>query len=187
VGVDFFFFIAHNQIASNKDPHKEASVATLDYTLEVTTLNGQTTTLADCEGHVLLIVNTASKCGLTPQYEGLQALHAQHADRGLKVLGFPCNQFGAQEPGNSEDIDRFCSINYGVDFAMFAKVDVNGRRTHPLFRQLKAAAPEKLGIKIIPWNFTKFLVARDGTILRRFAPTTVPADLNDAIVAELEK
>jgi glutathione peroxidase len=167
--------------------HKENTMTTLDYTTEVTPLRGQPTTLDDCAGQVVLIVNTASKCGLTPQYEGLQALHEAYAERGLKVLGFPCNQFGAQEPGTADDIGSFCSVNYGVEFPMFDKIQVNGRGTHPLFKQLKAAAPGKLGVKLITWNFSKFLVARDGTILRRFPPTTVPADLSEAIEAELAK
>lgn len=153
----------------------------IDYTTEITTLTGQAHTLADYQGDVLLIVNTASKCGLTPQYEGLEALHQTYRERGLKVLGFPCNQFGAQEPGSPEEISQFCEVNYGVSFPMFAKIDVNGTQTHPLYVKLKKEAKGLLGTKDIKWNFTKFLVARDGTIIDRYAPTTKPEDLKKDI------
>lgn len=147
----------------------------------VTTLSGENTTLESYEGKVLLIVNTASKCGLTPQYEGLEALYNQFNEQGLEVLGFPCNQFGKQEPGSEEEIQQFCSLNYGVSFPMFAKIDVNGTKTHPVFQELKKAKPGVLGSESIKWNFTKFLVARDGTILERFAPTTKPEDLAEPV------
>jgi glutathione peroxidase len=140
-------------------------------------------TLADWRGQVLLIVNTASKCGFTPQYEGLEALHKQYAGKGFSVLGFPCNQFGAQEPGDEAEIANFCKLTYDVDFPMFAKVDVNGDAAHPLFKALKAAAPGLLGSEGIKWNFTKFLVDRSGKVVDRFAPTTKP----EAIAADIEK
>jgi glutathione peroxidase len=147
------------------------------------TLAGKPASLSDYKGKVLLIVNTASRCGLTPQYEGLEALYEKYKDKGLAVLGFPCNQFGAQEPGSHEEIATFCQANYGVTFPMFAKIDVNGPDTHPLFTFLKAEAPGLLGSKAIKWNFTKFLVKRDGTVAERFAPTTSP----DAIEKDVEK
>ncbi|MCO4764279.1 MAG: glutathione peroxidase [Myxococcales bacterium] len=150
---------------------------TLTYATPVETLRGQTTDLTDYQGKVLLIVNTASKCGLTPQYKGLEKLQQDLGERGLQVLGFPCNQFGGQEPGSADDIEAFCQLNYGVSFPMHSKVEVNGSGTHPLFKELKSAAPGLLGSKAIKWNFTKFLVARDGTIIRRYGPKTTPAEL----------
>lgn len=144
---------------------------------------GGETTLADHAGEVLLIVNTASKCGFTPQYAGLEALHRKYRDRGFSVLAFPCNQFGAQEPGDAEEIANFCSLTYDVTFPVYAKVDVNGPDAAPLFDALKAAAPGVLGSKGIKWNFTKFLVDRTGMKVERFAPTTSP----DAIGPEIEK
>jgi glutathione peroxidase len=153
------------------------------YDLPVRTIDGTMTTLAPYRGQVLLIVNTASECGLTPQYTGLESLHRELAPRGFAVLGFPCNQFGAQEPGNDADIKTFCSTNYDVTFPMFAKIDVNGETTHPLFRLLKGEQPGVLGTEAIKWNFTKFLVGRDGTVLRRFAPTDTPESLR----ADVEK
>ena len=149
----------------------------------VTNAAGADTSLADHAGKVLLIVNTASKCGFTPQYEGLEALYRRYVDRGLVVLGFPCNQFGAQEPGDAAEIATFCSTSYDVTFPVLAKVDVNGAAADPLFAALKAAAPGLLGSKAIKWNFTKFLVARDGETVTRYAPTTKPQDL----AADIEK
>lgn len=137
--------------------------------------------LADYAGKVLLIVNTASKCGFTPQYDGLEALNRRYADRGLAVLAFPCNQFGAQEPGDAAEIASFCRTSYDVTFPVFAKVDVNGPAADPLFVALKDAAPGLLGSKAIKWNFTKFLVARDGETVTRHAPTTKPEDLTREI------
>src|SRR5690606_17463547 len=125
-------------------------------------------------GKVLLIVNTASKCGFTPQYEGLEKLHEEYLDRGLAILGFPCNQFGHQEPGDGAEITAFCQRNYGVSFPLFAKIDVNGADTHPLFEYLKSEAPGLLGTKAIKWNFTKFLVDKDGTVVRRYGSTDTP-------------
>lgn len=149
----------------------------------VRTIDGKDVTLEDWRGQVLLIVNTASKCGFTPQYEGLEALQKQYAGKGFSVLGFPCNQFGAQEPGDEAEIANFCKLTYDVDFPMFAKVDVNGDSAHPLFKALKAAAPGLLGSEGIKWNFTKFLVDRSGKVVDRFAPTTKP----EAIADDIEK
>ena len=131
---------------------------------------------------MLLIVNVASQCGFTPQYEGLEALYRRLGDRGLVVLGFPCNQFGHQEPGDAAEIRRFCTVGYGVSFPMFAKIDVNGSNTHPLYRHLKTGKRGLLGSAAIKWNFTKFLVGRDGSIVRRFGPRDTPAGLERAIL-----
>jgi glutathione peroxidase len=139
-------------------------------------INGKPTKLSQYAGKPLLIVNTASKCGFTPQYKGLQALYDQYHEQGLEVLGFPCNQFGAQEPGDESEIASFCDLTYGVNFPMFAKVDVNGDNTHPLFEHLKKAAPGLLGSEAVKWNFTKFLVAPDGAV-KRFAPNDEPASM----------
>jgi glutathione peroxidase len=153
------------------------------YDLPVTAADGTATTLADYRGQVLLIVNVASKCGFTPQYAGLEALHRRYADRGLAVLGFPCNQFGGQEPGDAAEIAGFCSLTYDVSFPILAKVDVNGADAAPLFRHLAVAAPGLLGSRAIKWNFTKFLVDRSGRTVHRFAPTTAP----DAMTPEIER
>jgi glutathione peroxidase len=144
-------------------------------------LSGQPVDLKQYRGKVLLIVNTASQCGFTPQYQGLEALRQQFAGQDFEVLGFPCNQFGQQEPGTAGDIGAFCEKNYGVTFPMFAKIDVNGDHAHPLYRHLKKAAPGILGTQGIKWNFTKFLVRKDGSIHGRYAPTTKPEDLADDI------
>jgi glutathione peroxidase len=152
---------------------------------EVRTADGGVATLDTWRGKVLLIVNTASKCGFTPQYEGLEALHRKYGGRGFEVLGFPCNQFGAQEPGNAEEIANFCSLTYDVTFPVFAKVDVNGPTADPLFERLKADAPGLMGSKAIKWNFTKFLVDRAGRTVRRYAPTTKPEDIEKDIAALL--
>ena len=146
------------------------------------TLQGQTHSLAEYAGKVLLIVNTASHCGFTPQYEGLEALYQKYKDRGLLVLGFPCNQFGAQEPGTESEIASFCQRNYGVSFPMFAKIDVNGDNTHPLYQHLKKSAPGILGSEAIKWNFTKFLINRQGEVTKRYASATAPA----AIACDIE-
>jgi len=151
------------------------------YSIPLKTIDLQDTTLEPYRGKVLLIVNTASKCGFTPQYEGLEALQRKYRDRGLVVLGFPCNQFGHQEPGDEAEIKTFCKLRYDVDFPMFAKVDVNGENAHPLYRLLKSAKPGLLGTEAIKWNFTKFLVGRDGTVLQRFAPGDAPASLEQDI------
>ena len=153
------------------------------YDFRVKTIRGEEQSLADYKGKVLLIVNTASKCGFTPQYKELQELYEQYRDRGFVVLGFPCNQFGNQEPGTEEEIEQFCQVNYGVTFPMFAKVDVNGENAHPLFQYLKEKATGVLGTKAIKWNFTKFLVDRNGNVVARFAPQTRPSEL----ISEMEK
>ncbi|GAB4479704.1 MAG: glutathione peroxidase [Burkholderiaceae bacterium] len=153
------------------------------YDFSAKTIDGKSKKLADFKGKVLLIVNTASRCGFTPQYKGLEALHRRFAERGFAVLGFPCNQFGAQEPGPESEIAEFCETNYGVTFPMFAKVDVNGENAHPLFKYLTSAKPGLLGSEAIKWNFTKFLVGRDGKVIERYAPTTEP----EKIAADIEK
>ncbi|MHB8799628.1 MAG: glutathione peroxidase [Thermoanaerobaculia bacterium] len=149
--------------------------------IEVKTIDGKTETLAKYAGKTLLVVNVASKCGFTPQYTGLEALWQKYRDRGLVVLGFPCDQFGHQEPGSEEEILAFCSRTYGVTFPMFAKVEVNGSGAHPLYRQLKKAAPGLLGTEAIKWNFTKFLVSPGGAPITRFAPNDAPESLETAI------
>jgi glutathione peroxidase len=147
--------------------------------------NGESINLADKQGKVLLVVNTASKCGFTPQYTGLEALWQKYRDRGFEVVAFPCNQFGGQEPGNAEEIASFCSVNFGVTFPLMAKVEVNGDGATPLYRWLKAEAPGVLGTQKVKWNFTKFLVGRDGKVVRRYAPTDKPEKLEAAIEALL--
>ncbi|APR53571.1 glutathione peroxidase [Sphingomonas koreensis] len=151
--------------------------------IPVTTPEGTQIDLSDYAGKVLLIVNVASKCGFTPQYEGLEALHRRYADRGFEVLGFPCNQFGAQEPGDAAEIASFCSLTYDVTFPVFGKIDVNGPDAAPLYRHLKKAAPGLLGTEGIKWNFTKFLIDRGGNVVDRYAPQTKPED----IAADIEK
>ena len=148
-------------------------------------LDGTERTLAEWRGKVLLIVNVASRCGLTPQYTGLEALRRKYAARGFEVLGFPCNQFGAQEPGSAEEIRDFCSTRYDVTFPMFAKVDVNGGDAHPVWQHLKEQKPGLLGIEAIKWNFTKFLVDRDGRVIERYAPTEEPSAIERDIEAAL--
>ncbi len=143
----------------------------------VTAADGTLTPLDAYRGKVLLVVNTASKCGLTPQYEGLEALHREYADRGFEVLAFPCNQFGHQEPGDAAEIASFCTLTYNVTFPVFAKIDVNGGDADPLFDRLKTDAPGLMGSKAIKWNFTKFLVDREGNTVGRYAPTTKPDDI----------
>ena len=151
------------------------------YEFEVQTITGDKAGLDSYESQVMLIVNTASKCGFTPQYEGLEALYAKFKDQGLVILGFPCNQFGGQEPGSESDIAEFCQLNYGVSFPMFAKIDVNGDDADPLFMYLKKSQKGILGSEKIKWNFTKFLVNRDGEVIARFAPTVKPKDLTKDI------
>ncbi|HRD89391.1 MAG: glutathione peroxidase [Candidatus Accumulibacter sp.] len=146
-------------------------------------LGGGMQSLADYAGKVLLIVNTASHCGFTPQYAGLEALYERYRERGLVVLGFPCNQFGAQEPGDSGEIASFCQKNYGVSFPMFARIEVNGDHAHPLYQYLKQAAPGLLGSEAIKWNFTKFLVDRAGEVVQRYAPATAP----DSLARDIEE
>lgn len=155
------------------------------YDFEALSTSGQPVPLSRYRGQVLLIVNTASACGFTPQFGGLQELHKTYGPRGLAVLGFPCNQFGAQDPGSNEEIAGFCQLNYGVGFPMMAKIDVNGEQAHPLYRWLTAEAPGLLGSKAIKWNFTKFLVGKDGQVLKRYAPQDAPAKLAKDIEAAL--
>lgn len=153
------------------------------YDFTASDLAGAPVALRRYQGKVLLIVNTASQCGFTPQYKGLEAVYQQFRERGVEVLGFPCNQFGAQEPGGASEIGAFCEKNYGVTFPLFAKIDVNGDAAHPLFAKLKHDAPGILGTERIKWNFTKFLVRKDGTVFARYAPTTKP----ESIAADIEK
>lgn len=150
---------------------------------EANTLRGREESLSKYKGKVLLVVNTASKCGLTPQYKGLQEVYDKFKDRGFEILGFPSNQFAGQEPGESEDIAEFCEINYGVSFPMYEKINVKGADAHPLFKYLTKEAPGVLGSKSIKWNFTKFLVDQEGRVLKRFAPQTTP----DQIEEDIEK
>lgn len=147
------------------------------YDFEASSITGQPVALGAYRGKVMLIVNTASACGFTPQFAGLEELWKAYADRGLVVVGFPSNQFGAQDPGANEEIASFCQLNYGVSFPMMAKVDVNGSEAHPLWKWLTAEAPGLLGSKAVKWNFTKFLVGRDGAVIKRYAPTDTPASL----------
>ena len=154
-----------------------------DFTAE--SLDGKPAPMADYRDKVVLIVNTASKCGFTPQYAGLEALYRKHRDRGLVVLGFPCNQFGGQEPGDAAEIASFCALTYDVDFPMMAKIDVNGPRTHPLYAYLKTAQKGLLGSEGVKWNFTKFLVDRNGAVVKRFGPGDTPQSLEAAVEALL--
>jgi glutathione peroxidase len=155
------------------------------FDFSATTIDGQFLDLSAYKGKVLLIVNTASKCGFTPQYKGLQKIFEQYVERGFEVLGFPCDQFGHQEPGNEADINSFCEMNFGVSFPLFAKIDVNGKDAHPLFAHLKAEAPGLLGSEGIKWNFTKFLVDREGRVVSRYAPATSPESIARDIEALL--
>ncbi|RYY65213.1 MAG: glutathione peroxidase [Comamonadaceae bacterium] len=155
------------------------------YDFEAQSIGGQPVALDQYRGKVLLIVNTASACGFTPQFGGLEDLHRQYGDQGLVVLGFPCNQFGRQDPGSDAEIGAFCQRNYGVSFPMMSKIDVNGADAHPLYRWLTAEAPGILGSKAIKWNFTKFLVGKDGAVLRRYSPQDAPAKLGKDIEAAL--
>ncbi|MGB1271195.1 MAG: glutathione peroxidase [Endozoicomonas sp.] len=150
-------------------------------------LNGQLQSLGDYQGKVVLIVNTASRCGFTPQYQGLEHLHNRYKDQGLVILGFPCNQFGRQEPGDSDEIGAFCEKNYGVTFPVFEKIEVNGEGATPLYKDLKTAAPGLLGTQKIKWNFTKFLLNRKGEVMGRYAPTTKPEDLEKDICLALRE
>ena len=154
-----------------------------DFTCQ--TGGGQSKSLEDYRGKVLLVVNTASKCGFTPQFAGLESLYEKYRDQGLEILGFPCNQFGRQDPGSNDEIQEFCQLNYGVSFPMFGKIEVNGGAADPLFKHLKKAAPGALGTERIKWNFTKFLINKDGDVLKRYAPSTKPEDIEADIEALL--
>ena len=153
------------------------------YDFQATSITGQPVALSDFRGKPLLIVNTASKCGFTPQFEGLEELWKTYGPRGLVIVGFPCNQFGSQDPGSESEIASFCQLNYGVSFPMMAKIDVNGADAHPLYKWLTEQAPGILGTKAIKWNFTKFLIGRDGQVIKRYAPTDKPKEL----VGDIEK
>ena len=155
------------------------------YDFTAKSLQGKDVPLSDFKDKVLLIVNTASKCGFTPQYAGLESLYEKLNAKGLAILGFPCNQFGQQEPGGPEEIGAFCQMNYGVSFPVFDKIDVNGPKAHPLYQYLKDEQPGVLGTKNIKWNFTKFLVDRDGKVVDRFAPMTKPEDIEKSIAKVL--
>jgi len=156
------------------------------YKFSARSLSGEQVGFEQYRGQVVLVVNTASACGFTPQYEGLQALHEKFFGQGLRVLGFPCNQFGRQEPGSSETIGTFCERNYGVSFAMFEKIEVNGDNAHPLYRYLKNESPGLLGLEGIKWNFTKFLIDRKGRVVKRYAPLTKPESISADIEALLK-
>jgi glutathione peroxidase len=155
------------------------------YEFNAEDIDGQARSLGDFRGKAILIVNTASKCGFTPQYTGLQALHRKYEDQGLVVLGFPCDQFGHQEPGDESEIRNFCSLNYDVDFPMFSKIEVNGGDAHPLFKFLKKEAKGVLGTEAIKWNFTKFLVDKQGRVVRRYGPTDTPESIEKDLAAVL--
>lgn len=153
------------------------------FDIPVTTIKGEQSSLGAYRGKVLLVVNTASKCGFTPQFKGLEKLYEDYKDRGVEVLGFPCNQFLKQDPGSDSEISEFCELNYGVSFPMFSKIEVNGPDTHPLYQHLKSEAKGLLGSEKIKWNFTKFLIAKDGSVIQRYSPNTEPKD----IVKDIEK
>jgi glutathione peroxidase len=155
------------------------------YDFEAQKIDGTPVALSQFKGHAMLIVNTASACGFTPQFAGLETLHKAYAGKGLVVLGFPCNQFGSQDKGSNEQIAEFCQLNYGVSFPMMAKIEVNGAQAHPLYQWMSAEAPGLLGTKAIKWNFTKFLVGKDGQVIKRYAPTDAPASLAKDIEAAL--
>ena len=155
------------------------------YDIDVTTIDGASQSMAEYRGKALLIVNVASQCGFTPQYTGLETLHEEYKDKGFAVLGFPCDQFGHQEPGTDAEINSFCTLNYQLTFPLFAKVEVNGGNAHPLFRLLKSERPGLLGSEGIKWNFTKFLVGKDGAVLKRYAPTDTPEQITKDVAALL--
>ena len=155
------------------------------YDFTVDDIEGRQVALDRYKGKVLLVVNTASMCGFTPQYQGLEALYRKYREKGLEVLGFPCNQFGAQEPGNEQEIATFCETNYDVTFPMFRKIDVNGNATAPLYRYLKHEKPGLLGTEAIKWNFTKFLVGRDGQVVARYAPNDTPESIEPGVAKAL--
>lgn len=175
----FILFIPLNSIA------KEKSMSKL-YDFKVMTIKGEETTLAEYKNKVILIVNVASKCGFTSQYDGLEALYKKYKDKGVVVLGFPCNQFGSQEPGTEEEIQNFCRVNFGVSFPMFSKINVNGDDTHPLYVYLKSEQPGILGSESIKWNFTKFLVDKSGKVVERFGSSTKPKELEEDMEALLK-
>ncbi len=185
--ISLFSFLCTAQEVESRQPSNkstetsESNQVSKIYEFKARALDGSEIEFKRYEGDVLLIVNTASKCGFTPQYAGLEELHKKYGKRGLKILGFPCNQFGGQEPGDTEQISDFCHKNYGVDFQMFDKINVNGKDAHPLYKYLTETAPGLLGSKDIKWNFTKFLIDRKGKIVERFAPNVKPEDIDSAI------
>ncbi len=174
------FFTAYFLLKSNEGEKMSAKSV---YDFSAKSIDGKDVSLSEFKGKVMLIVNVASKCGFTPQYEGLEKLYEKYKDKGLVILGFPCNQFGKQEPGTEKEIAEFCKVNYGVTFPMFAKIDVNGENAHPLYKFLKEKAPGILSTQDIKWNFTKFLVDREGNVVTRYAPATTP----DSIEKEIQK
>ena len=184
-------FSSASCIASSNNPEQDSSqqnkekAQTMEniYSFKAKSLDGKEIDLSQYKGQVLLVVNTASHCGFTPQYTGLEELNKKYSSKGLAILGFPCNQFGAQEPGNSEEIASFCQKNYGVDFQMFEKVDVNGPKADPIYKYLTSAAPGIAGTEGIKWNFTKFLIDREGKIIGRFAPNVKP----ETLAGDIEK
>ena len=151
------------------------------YDFKVVTIQGEETTLSPYKNQILLIVNVASKCGFTSQYDGLEALYKKYKDKGFTVFGFPCNQFGSQEPGTEKEIQNFCRVNFGVTFPMFSKINVNGEKTHPLYQYLKSEQPGILGTEAIKWNFTKFLIDREGNVIKRFGSSTTPKEIEKEI------
>ncbi|MBD8524800.1 glutathione peroxidase [Pseudomarimonas arenosa] len=155
------------------------------YDFKAKDIDGKETSLADYKGKAMLVVNTASKCGFTPQYKGLEKLHRDYESKGLVILGFPCDQFGHQEPGDEEEIKNFCSLSYDVSFPMFSKIEVNGDKAHPLFKHLKKQAKGILGTEVIKWNFTKFLIDKNGKVVRRYAPTDTPESIEKDLAAVL--
>lgn len=155
------------------------------YDFQAKDIDGNERSLSEFKGKAMLVVNTASKCGFTPQYKGLEKLQKDYASKGLVVLGFPCDQFGHQEPGNEEEIKNFCSLSYDVSFPMFSKIDVNGDKAHPLFKHLKKQAKGILGTEVIKWNFTKFLIDKNGKVVRRYAPTDTPESIEKDLAAVL--
>ena len=155
------------------------------YDIEVKTISGEKKTMRDYAGKTVLVVNVASQCGFTPQYAGLEALWKKYQDRGLVILGFPCDQFGGQEPGTEAEIQSFCQLNFGVSFPLFTKIEVNGKNAHPLFQHLKKEAPGILGTEAIKWNFTKFLIDKNGNVVERFGSRETPASLEKKIEAQL--
>jgi len=155
------------------------------YDFSCKTGSGQDRSLEEYKGKILLVVNTASKCGFTPQFEGLEELYEKYRDQGLEILGFPCNQFGKQDPGSNDEIQEFCQLNYGVSFPMFGKIEVNGSAADPLYKHLKKEAPGALGTRAIKWNFTKFLIGRDGEVIKRFSPATTPEQIEKELTALL--
>ncbi|MGZ3742212.1 MAG: glutathione peroxidase [Pseudobdellovibrionaceae bacterium] len=157
------------------------------YSFQVKTPTQENVSLEKYKGQVLLVVNVASKCGFTPQYAGLEELYEKYKDLGFTILGFPCNQFGSQEPGTSDEIQNFCKMNYGVSFPVMAKIEVNGSNTDPLYDWLKQSAPGLLGTEAIKWNFTKFLVGKDGKVIKRYAPNTEPKEIASDIEGALKK